>query len=84
MLGSASTSRVTSALKASRSTASAPPAATRAISAAFSSWLPIRRISSFSRPEAESSRSALRLLEQMSSAKPSLLWAGEKWVGFCS
>ena len=64
--------------------ASAPPAATRASSAAASSWLPIRRISSFSRPEAESSRSAFRLLEQISSAKPSLLWAGEKWVGFCS
>ena len=46
--------------------------------------LPMRRISSFSRPEAESSRSAFRLLEQISSAKPSLLWAGEKWVGFCS
>ena len=48
------------------------------------SRLPMRRISSFSRPEAESSRSAFRLLEQISSAKPSLLWAGEKWTGFCS
>ena len=62
MLGQASTSLVTSALNASRSTASAPPAATRATSAALRSWLPIRRISSLSRPEAESSRSALRLL----------------------
>ena len=40
---------------------------------ASSSWLPIRRISSFSRPEAESRRSAFRLLEQISSAKPALL-----------
>ena len=47
-------------------------------------WLPIRRISSFSRPEAESRRSAFRLLEQISSAKPSLLCAGEKCIGFCS
>ena len=84
MLGHSSTRRVTSALKVSRSTASAPPAATRATSAACSSWLPMRRISSFSRPDAESSRSAFRLLEQISSAKPSLLCAGEKCIGFCS
>ena len=84
MLGWASTKAVTRALKASRSTARAPPAATRTASAAGSRLEPIRRISSFSRPEAESSRSALRLLEQISSAKPALLWAGEKWTGFCS
>ena len=73
MLGWASTKAVTRALKASRSTARAPPAATRTASAAGSRLEPIRRISSFSRPEAESSRSALRLLEQISSAKPALL-----------
>ena len=49
MLGWASTKAVTRALKASRSTARAPPAATRTASAAGSRLEPIRRISSFSR-----------------------------------
>jgi len=40
--------------------------------------IPIIFISSLSRPEAESSRSAFRLLEQISSAKPAFLCAGEK------
>ena len=46
--------------KASRSTASAPPAATRVFSAQARRQEPISRISSFSKPEAESSRSAFR------------------------
>src|SRR5699024_10758797 len=53
-------------------------------SAAGSRWLPMARISSLSSPEAESGRSALRELEQISSAKPWLLWAGENLPGFCS
>ena len=84
MFGWLFTISVTAALKASRSTASAPPAATRVASAAFSRWLPSSFISALSRPEAESSRSAFRLLEQTSSAKPSLLWAGLNLTGFCS
>ena len=46
--------------------------------------LPIIFISSLSRPEAESGRSAFSELEQISSAKPALLWAGENLPGFCS
>ena len=84
IFGCFSTISVTAAEKTSRSTASAPPAATRAVSAAFSRWLPIIFISSLSRPEAESGRSAFSELEQISSAKPALLWAGENLPGFCS
>ena len=84
MLGFFSTISVTAVENTSRSTASAPPAATRAVSAASSRWDPIMRISIFSRPEAESGRSALRELEQISSAKPALLCAGENLTGFCS
>ena len=84
MFGSASTSAVTAAENLSRSTASAPPAATRAHSAASSRREPRARISSLSRPEAESGRSAFSELEQTSSAKPALLWAGENRAGFCS
>ena len=84
MLGWASTRAVTAALNASRSTARAPPAATRTDWATGRRLEPICRISSFSRPDAESRRSALRLLEQISSAKPGFWWAGEKRTGFCS
>ena len=76
--------RVTCAENTSRSTASAPPAATRAVSAACKRWLPMVRISSLSSPDAESGRSAFSELEQISSAKPALLWAGENLTGFCS
>ena len=84
MPGWLSTSCVTQALKASRSTARAPPAATRTLRATGRMWLPSRSISALSRPEAESGRSAFKLLEQTSSAKFSLLWAGLLRAGFCS
>ena len=84
MLGCFSTISVTAVENTSRSTASAPPAATRAVSAASNRWLPIIFISIFKRPDAESGRSALSEFEQISSAKPALLWAGEYFAGFCS
>src|SRR5699024_4404593 len=68
----------------SRSTASAPPAATRQTSAASSRLSPSSFISALSRPEAESRRSALREFEHTSSAKPADLCAGEYTSGFCS
>ena len=68
----------------SLSTASAPPAATEVLSAASMVTEPRRRISSLSNPAADSSRIAFSELEQTSSAKPSLFWAGVRFSGFIS
>ncbi|MPN26072.1 hypothetical protein SDC9_173494 [bioreactor metagenome] len=84
MLGFCSIRRVTSFENRSRSTASAPPASTRQVCAACIVIELIRRISSFKSPAALSMRSALRELEQMSSAKSGFLCAGEKEAGFIS
>ena len=70
--------------KPSLSTASAPPAATRFLSADSMMREPRRRISSLSRPAALSTRAALRELEQISSAKSGLWCAGEYFCGFIS
>ena len=74
--GCASRRRVTSAEKASRSTASAPPAGSLVLSPAAMMTELARRISSCSRPTAFVSHSSERNeLEQTSSARPSVLWA---------
>ena len=84
MRGSSSMAWVTRRENWSRSTARAPPAGTAHCSAQGTSREPRRRISSFKRPAALSTRLALRELEQMSSARPWLLWAGENFWGFIS
>ena len=68
----------------SRSTASAPPAGTRASSAARRMSESSRRISAFKRPEALVKCSAFSELEQTNSANPSMWWAGENFFGFMS
>ena len=70
--------------KISLSTASAPPAATRLMSAASIISEPNSRISSFKSPQAFSMRSAFNEFEQTNSAKFSLLCAGEYFSGFIS
>ena len=67
-----------------RSTARAPPASTRVASAQVRIRLSRRRISSFRRPTAFSSWSLRRELEQHSSAKLSVKWAGVFFSGFIS
>src|SRR6185295_628795 len=76
MSGSAATVAVTSRAKASRSTARAPPAGTFTRSATFTMSESSRRISSFRRPEAVSSRFDLSELEQTSSARSPVLCTG--------
>ena len=84
IFGSEVTMRVTSSENSVRLTASAPPAGTAVFSAAAQITEPKRRISSFSRPQALSTRAALSEFEQTSSAKPLYLWAGEYFCGFIS
>ena len=75
---------VTAAEKALRSTARAPPASTRVASAQDRIRESRRRSSSFKRPTAFSSWSLRRELEQQSSAKYSVSWAGVFFSGFIS
>ena len=75
---------VTSWEKPFRSTARQPPASTRVTSAHCMIRLSHRRSSSFSSPTAFSSRSPRRELEQTSSAKSWLWWAGLIFWGFIS
>ena len=75
---------VASRENSSRSTARAPPAGTAHWAAHPSSRDPSRRISSFKSPAALFTRAAFRELEQISSARPPLLWAGENRWGFIS
>ena len=82
--GQLSRAWVASRENSSRSTASAPPAGTLDRSAQSVSKEPSRRISSFNNPAALSRRAAFRELEQISSANPALLWAGENFWGFIS
>ena len=84
MRGSASMAWVARRENSSRSTAKAPPAGTADFSAQAISKEPRRRISSFKRPAALSTRLAFKELEQISSAKPWLWWAGENFWGFIS
>ncbi len=73
---------VTSAEKASRSTASAPPAGSLCLSPADRMSEPARRISSCSRPTAFVSHSSERNeFEHTSSARPSVLWASVERTG---
>jgi len=67
-----------------RSTASAPPASTRVASAQVMMREPSRRSSSFNSPTAFSSWSLRRELEQHSSAKSFVTWAGVRFSGFIS
>jgi len=76
--------RVSASLKATRSTASASPAGTRARSASSSTADPSRRSSSCKSPIAFSGLSERSEFEQTSSASPSDLCAGERRTGFCS
>ena len=75
---------VTAAAKASRSTASAPPASTRCASAQERIRLSRRRSSSLSRPAAFASSSERSELEHTSSAKSSEWCAGVCCTGFIS
>ena len=75
---------VTRRENASRSTASAPPAGTRAHWAQLRISESSRAISALSRPEALVRCSALSELEQTSSEKLSSVWAGECFFGFIS
>ena len=75
---------VTIAEKPWRSTASAPPAGTAVASAHRRIRLSSRRSSSFSRPTAFSRPAPRRELEQHSSAKSSVTWAGVRLRGFIS
>ena len=75
---------VTASENLSRSTASAPPAATAAALAAGMHTEPSRRISSLRSPAALSSLDALSELEQTSSASLSVRCAGERFAGFIS
>ena len=84
ILGSFSSLSVIYLAKPSRSTASAPPAATRLISALSMTSEPSRRSSSFRRPTAFVRSSPRREFEQTSSAKYSLLCAGVNLSGFIS
>ena len=84
MLGWLRTFSVTSLAKPWRSTASAPPASTRVASAHCKIRLSSRRSSSFRRPTAFSSAAPRRELEQHSSAKYSVVWAGVIFSGFIS
>ena len=76
--------RVTSREKSSRSTARALPAGTAVAWATSMTRLPSSAISSLSRPMPVSVSAERKELEQTSSAKPSLPWAGEKRWGFIS
>ena len=84
MRGSPSMAWVASRENSSRSTARAPPAGTAHWAAHPSSRDPSRRISSFKSPAALFTRAAFRELEQISSARSPLLWAGENRWGFIS
>ena len=84
ILGWERTRSVTSRAKPWRSTARAPPASTRVASAQERIRLPRRRISSFKSPTAFSSWSLRSELEQHSSAKYSVSWAGVFFSGFIS
>ena len=81
MSGSASMARVTSAANASRSTVSAWPPGTRAVSAARSSSEPSRRSSSLSSQGADSSCSDFSELLHTSSARRPVWWAGRGPAG---
>ena len=76
--------RVIYSEKPSRSTASAPPAATRFASADSMMSEPIFRISALRSPTALLSSSLRREFEQTSSAKPAALCAGVYFSGFIS
>ena len=84
IFGCAQMRSVISRANASRSTASAPPAATRLWSALASTTESSRRSSSLSRPTAFVSSSLRRELEQTSSAKFSDTCAGVIFWGFIS
>ena len=84
MLGLLFIFSVTRREKPSLSTASAPPAGTRVLSAHSIMSEPKRRISSFKSPTAFSIFPARRELLHTSSAKFSLLCAGENFFGFIS
>ena len=75
---------MTRALKSSRSTASAPPAGTRASSAQARTRLPARRSSSWRSPTALCGSSERSELEQTSSANPSRRCTGDRRPGFIS
>ena len=75
---------VTALAKPSRSTARAPPAATRCSSAQSMMRLPRRRSSSFNSPTALVSSSLRRELEHTSSANQGETWAGVIFFGFIS
>ena len=64
--------------------ANAPPASTRVASAHCKIRLSSRRSSSFKRPTAFSRPAPRRELEQHSSAKYSVVWAGVIFSGFIS
>ena len=82
IFGCAASLSETSAEKASRSTASAPPAGSLCRSAACMMSEPARRISSWSRPTALASGSSERKeFEQTSSAQPPVLCASVKRAG---
>ena len=68
----------------SRLTASAPPAGTAHLYAVSTHTDDSSAISALRSPPAEEMRSAFREFEQTSSAKPSILWAGDFFCGFIS
>ncbi len=76
MFGWLSIASVTARLKASRSTANAPPAGTAVLSAQAITNEPSRRNSFLRRPRARSGRLEPRLFEQTSSAMPAVWCAG--------
>ena len=84
MLGWLRIRSVTRFAKPWRSTARAPPASTLVSSAQLRIRDPSRRSSSFKRPTAFSSPAPRRELEQQSSAKASVWWAGVRFSGFIS
>ena len=79
--GSAETRSPTSLEYCPRSTASAPPAGTAASRAQESSTEPMRSSSIFSKPAALSNLVDLNEFEHTSSARPSVVWAGEVVFG---
>src|SRR5712691_11799710 len=84
MPGCSAMRRVSASLKATRSTASASPAGTRARSASSRTADPRRRSSSWRSPMAFSGLSERSEFEHTSSASASDLCAGERRTGFCS
>ncbi len=82
--GCACTRAVSPPLNFTRSTASASPAGTRALSASQRTGERSRRSSSWRSPMALCGLSDRSEFEHTSSASPSSLWAGERLPGFCS